>query len=1037
MTETTYDNFCTLVQHRNLTRGEEYRITDYVTSVRNDYVPDYMNGMENIICFRSAGHQFDIVVTATTDGTFNHWANVMVHSGDTYFTAEQVAQWSVYYEIDILAGGGTSRVLQGIPWAQSRADGGKGIILWMRDEHGNEAYYDFKNIQFLRKQIIGAPALRTDIEVPAAVQDFYTKVKSAYDAAGYTGANKGMSYHIWSGYLTEHDCYVDLYTGQPWGDYILEEDGTRIFCAIDEYDGQECYIIAQVSDTDMWFYTFSNMQGSTITDASLDGTASNCRIKTKNIELTDVELGDTSDYDLPESVMILTGTETANKAFAYSEVFYNNTIAGSIEGCEIDGNTRSTLFNNGWGGAVTAAEYFYTISKQTFLPAFITGSNRYDILEDDYKVVVKTLTFESFDNKTYTIDIYGTSEESAIGNMTLESSAVNIQENSDNDFFKALRTQTGYMHLTNATVTTLLQLIPLKNMQRPLVIKENGTVIWTGFMKPQQFNMQFTAMMYEKVNLPIACQLSMIKGEYFKPNINTQYMSIGRIILLTIATIASNIPEPIKDICFDYGEQMIGNTQYVTGSDAWLQASISPAMFYKYKEDIPEAKIDMQKMMESLCTFLGFTCRTEGSTLYFMAMDDSSRGRNMRKVTYQQLFGIVNGIYVTGSAVATTQKNIFGTSDHINRYAGIDNSMLMKEGVNKAVVNCEKQEHSLTFEWPESEVANDFPTTSPSTIYDQITDASINVFAQREKYKKETDNAIYEIDYGSGSWYLLVYDPNTETIGNLYPKATVRCNSANNNRYAEKILTKSNYTFNNCIISVNLSAAFSDTPTYARARIYVKIGNQFYKEASVSIVDGSVPTNRQKYSGDANYDGYGFKIDSSTITNGNAFLYGQLEVGILSVTAYYYNGSTRVYPAVEISGFTVQIVPNERLGVKYQEQYEVEAQGSGSDYTKSTMFINGTETSHLDNAVIGVDKFLSSTETDNNYNSCEYFAQRMANYYKRARRLFKLVVKRSMVNAKPTDIFVDSPDGAKYTPISIENDFRDDVQKLVLAEIDN
>ena len=61
----------------------------------------------------------------------------------------------------------------------------------------------------------------------------------------------------------------------------------------------------------------------------------------------------------------------------------------------------------------------------------------------------------------------------------------------------------------------------------------------------------------------------------------------------------------------------------------------------------------------------------------------------------------------------------------------------------------------------------------------------------------------------------------------------------------------------------------------------------------------------------------------------------------------------------------------------------------------------------------------------------------MANYYKRARRLFKLVVKRSMVNAKPTDIFVDAPDGAKYTPISIENDFRDDVQKLVLAEIDN
>ena len=101
------------------------------------------------------------------------------------------------------------------------------------------------------------------------------------------------------------------------------------------------------------------------------------------------------------------------------------------------------------------------------------------------------------------------------------------------------------------------------------------------------------------------------------------------------------------------------------------------------------------------------------------------------------------------------------------------------------------------------------------------------------------------------------------------------------------------------------------------------------------------------------------------------------------------------------------------------------------------MFIKGEITSHLDNAIIGVDKFVSSTESDNNYNSCGYFAQRIANYYKRARRLYKVIVKRSMVNAKPTDIFVDSPDGAKYTPISIENDFRNDRQKILLAEIDD
>jgi hypothetical protein len=283
-------------------------------------------------------------------------------------------------------------------------------------------------------------------------------------------------------------------------------------------------------------------------------------------------------------------------------------------------------------------------------------------------------------------------------------------------------------------------------MQRPLVIKENGTLIWTGFLKPQQFNMQYTAMMYEKVNLPIACQLSMIKGEYFKPNTDTQYMSIGRMILLIIAAIASNTPQPFKNIVFDYGEQMIGDTQYVAGSDAWLQASVSPGMFYSYKENIPEAKVDMQSMMDSLCTFLGMICRTEGDTIYFMAMDDSQRGRNMRKVTYTQLFGIVNGVYATGTSVSITEKNIFGTSDEINRYAGTDNTMLMKEGAKKAVITCEKQDTSLTFAWPESDVANELVTTSPTTRYDNITDSNINVFAERTLLvKKQTTQLMKSI----------------------------------------------------------------------------------------------------------------------------------------------------------------------------------------------------------------------------------------------------------------------------------------------------
>ena len=33
-------------------------------------------------------------------------------------------------------------------WADT--NNGKGVVWWMKDEFGNEAWYDFKNVQFLR-----------------------------------------------------------------------------------------------------------------------------------------------------------------------------------------------------------------------------------------------------------------------------------------------------------------------------------------------------------------------------------------------------------------------------------------------------------------------------------------------------------------------------------------------------------------------------------------------------------------------------------------------------------------------------------------------------------------------------------------------------------------------------------------------------------------------------------------------------------------------------------------------------------------------
>ena len=113
--------------------GVQYRITDYnCTTVQADT--------------KSAGHQFDIIVTADSTNKLNEVARAIQHEGDTYFSNCNLAAWKIWYCLD----NDTSR----FAWAD--ATNGKGVIYRMIDEYNNDCPYDFKNIQFKRYKIAAA-----------------------------------------------------------------------------------------------------------------------------------------------------------------------------------------------------------------------------------------------------------------------------------------------------------------------------------------------------------------------------------------------------------------------------------------------------------------------------------------------------------------------------------------------------------------------------------------------------------------------------------------------------------------------------------------------------------------------------------------------------------------------------------------------------------------------------------------------------------------------------------------------------------------
>ena len=124
----TYAELKTLRDNGQLVPGQQYRITDYTCTTTQ-------------AATKSAGHVFDITVTADSGSVLNEEARAIQHVGDDYFTNSDLNAWKIWYSLD----NDTNR----FAWADST--NGKGVIYRMIDEFDNDCPYDFKNIQFYRK----------------------------------------------------------------------------------------------------------------------------------------------------------------------------------------------------------------------------------------------------------------------------------------------------------------------------------------------------------------------------------------------------------------------------------------------------------------------------------------------------------------------------------------------------------------------------------------------------------------------------------------------------------------------------------------------------------------------------------------------------------------------------------------------------------------------------------------------------------------------------------------------------------------------
>ncbi len=209
--EITYSALRTKISNSQLVKGKMYRITDYETTTtqQNTYV---------------AGFPFDLVVTAISTNELDHRASALERAGTSYFhTAKsELRKWQIWYDVF-----NTDTIY---PWADDA--NGKGVIYRMIDEYGNEAPYDFKNIQFENTSLFGTGKFFTfSYNDNGTIKDFSLKGSRCYNNV-IKKKESGLNFIVLDNGNEFEYCYDNKFDYDCGGNYLVSP--------IDVVFGQRC-----------------------------------------------------------------------------------------------------------------------------------------------------------------------------------------------------------------------------------------------------------------------------------------------------------------------------------------------------------------------------------------------------------------------------------------------------------------------------------------------------------------------------------------------------------------------------------------------------------------------------------------------------------------------------------------------------------------------------------------------------------------------------------------------------------------------------
>ena len=397
------------------------------------------------------------------------------------------------------------------------------------------------------------------------------------------------------------------------------------------------------------------------------------------------------------------------------------------------------------------------------------------------------IPFKSFKNTDYVLEINGggTVLDGAVDTFVTE-------EDSDTDFFKPVRTQSGtfrYFGSGNGDRAVWLAMIPTNALSIPVKLKVGSDVKWQGYIRPNVYHNDYPVngglMEHE---FAVQCPLSVLDTVDCDTAITNDnaVISFGKLLKEYIFSAITSRGTTINYIYLQ------GNA---AGTRARLNTKVMWANFIETDSDgTTKSKYTYVVLLEEICKLFGYSCRMHGTSVYF-TMPVTKTGDSPVGFTRYTLTSIGN----EGGTGAYQDRGSFEIIDY--KFCDTDDHEAVQPGYKRAIVRSDINEIGNFVEIPYGEIHDQYNVGVPnnSIIIRALDQGDENIYYLIRVPNTNGGTLTYENDSVSMTLYSAKFNGDALTKNKYCRFLTYDNSEAGDPETQEVPKSKKAYGWANCV----------------------------------------------------------------------------------------------------------------------------------------------------------------------------------------------------------------------------------------------